>query len=150
MFKLLSLISVIVFSSQAQAIIIGCGHGGTNCKHAGQSSLKTYDCWGSGAEDPDFRLVKKTSDIDDGIVNLIARTEYFRNQLSGFQEMAVPGTVGSVENVDLFSEEPVCTADESRCLQIKKGSLSNDSAAFILSVEESSFGSMSFVCKSAE
>lgn len=151
MLKTISIIScLMIFSIHAQAFIFGCGHGGTSCKGAPASSdSKVYDCFGSGAEMPELTLVKKNSDLDDGTVNIIANTEYFRNELSPFRELAIPGTIGTLFELQFFEESRVCNSADI-CLRITKADLGLRTASFILAVEDSNFKSMSFKCAARE
>jgi len=78
------------------------------------------------------------------VVALFAKTKYVEEVFNKFK-LFVPGTVGSIANLDLFSEDRVCSAT-GECLQIKKGSLGSHRAEFILIIENSTFRSRSYVC----
>ena len=148
MLKKISLLVIGVFMvSQSQAkLIIGC-HSGTNCFDPTPNPI-VYNCWGTGAEEPDLLLLSTAEKIDKKIVKLVATDRYFMSILKPFATEVLQDIVVSVENLDFNSPIKICENDSlESCMEIKKNSINGELAEFILSVTTGELqNSTSFKC----
>ncbi len=146
MFRVITIIfGFVIATVQASAVNFDQCHGGPGCGQGDIAPALVYDCYGSGAEQPDLILTKESVDLTDGVVSMIGNNKFMRNAFNEFREFGLAGITGALGNIDFYSEEALCNSQDN-CVRLSKAALRPTDAEFVLRIGGSAHGAVSYKC----